>query len=252
MASFSSSSSTSIQTHLSFDAYISFNETDVGPSFVSHLCKALEKKEITTFKDDRSLKKGKSIPELHLKAIEESKFAIIIFSENYASFTACLDGLVKIMECRGVESSKFVLPVFYKVKPSEVRKQIESFALADSEDGSDGCIGRERVQLWREALFKAANLSGWEVTQHGDSEAEIIEDIVKYIQKKKQQIPINTASNLLETNSRNVSFWPTTLDFLSSFIFSHFPRSLSLFFFSRFFQPESQVLVNHQEVAPQA
>ncbi|XP_060184909.1 TMV resistance protein N-like isoform X2 [Lycium barbarum] len=191
MASFSSSSSTSIQTHLSFDAYISFNETDVGPSFVSHLCKALEKKEITTFKDDRSLKKGKSIPELHLKAIEESKFAIIIFSENYASFTACLDGLVKIMECRGVESSKFVLPVFYKVKPSEVRKQIESFALADSEDGSDGCIGRERVQLWREALFKAANLSGWEVTQHGEL-LELYEDgLLRAILKFQRMVNSN-------------------------------------------------------------
>ncbi|XP_059310315.1 TMV resistance protein N-like [Lycium ferocissimum] len=151
MASFSSSSSTSIQKPLSFDAYISFNETDVGSSFVSHLCKALEKKEITTFKKS-------ALPEEYLKAIEESKFAIIIFSENYASFTACLDELVKIMECSGI----FVLPIFYQVEPSEVRKQSKRFALTKHE--ADGC---ERVQVWREALFKAADLSGWEVTQHG-------------------------------------------------------------------------------------
>ena len=52
---------------------------------------ALVQKGIATFKDDEKLEKGKPIrPEL-LEAIKESKFAIVILSENYASSTWCLD-----------------------------------------------------------------------------------------------------------------------------------------------------------------
>ena len=50
---------------------------------------ALQEKGISTFKDDQKLEKGKTIkPEL-LKAIKESKFAVVILSKNYASSTWC-------------------------------------------------------------------------------------------------------------------------------------------------------------------
>ena len=64
-----------------------------------HLYVALKQKGIFTFRDEEELEIGKSIsPEL-LKAIEESRFAIVIFSKNYASSTWCLDELVKIIGC---------------------------------------------------------------------------------------------------------------------------------------------------------
>ena len=45
-----------------------------------------KKKGIVIFRDSEKLERGKSISEELLKAIEESRFVIIIFSENYVSF----------------------------------------------------------------------------------------------------------------------------------------------------------------------
>ena len=62
-----------------------------------------------------------------VKAIEELKFAIVIFSINYAFSTWCLDELVHIVRCRE-EKGMEVLPIFYHVDPSDVREQIGTFA----------------------------------------------------------------------------------------------------------------------------
>ena len=66
----------------------------------------------------------------------------------------CLDELVKILECRN--NGQLVLLVFYKVGPSEIRKQKGKFgvALTQHEDNV------EKVQRWRTALTKATGLSG--------------------------------------------------------------------------------------------
>ncbi|PRQ55831.1 putative TIR domain-containing protein [Rosa chinensis] len=78
--------------------------------------------------DDAELEKGKSIsPEL-LAEIEDSRYAIVILSLNYACSSWCLDELVKIIQCMK-EMGQQVLPVFYWVDPSDVRHQRGHFEL---------------------------------------------------------------------------------------------------------------------------
>ena len=48
--------------------------------------------------------------------------SVIVFSENYASSKWCLDELVWILECRK-NLGQLVLPVFYGIDPSVLRKQ---------------------------------------------------------------------------------------------------------------------------------
>ncbi|KAH0733922.1 hypothetical protein KY285_009629 [Solanum tuberosum] len=79
-----------------YDVFLSFRGKDTRRTFVSHLYEALEQRRIRTFKDDERLEAGKSISAELLKAIEEARFAVVIFSESYASSRWCLEELAHI------------------------------------------------------------------------------------------------------------------------------------------------------------
>ncbi|XP_059429093.1 disease resistance protein RLM3-like [Corylus avellana] len=111
-------SSSVITRPSSFDVYLSFRGEDTRNNFIAHLFKALDQKGIYTYMDDK-LEGGEEISPALLKAIKESRIAIIVLSENYAAFTWCLDELKEILECRE-KNQQTVLPVFYKVLPSNV------------------------------------------------------------------------------------------------------------------------------------
>jgi len=83
----SSSSFSSSTPQWKYDVFLSFRGEDTRNGFIDYLYASLKQKGIVTFRDEEKLERGKSIsPEL-LKAIEESKFAIVILSRNYASST---------------------------------------------------------------------------------------------------------------------------------------------------------------------
>ena len=96
--SFSSSSSSSSFTHQleNFDVFLSFRGEDTRLSFISHLYSALCQWGIKTFIDN-NLERGEEISIGLLKIIESSRVSIIVFSQNYASSTWCLDELAKIV-----------------------------------------------------------------------------------------------------------------------------------------------------------
>ena len=156
-SSFPSSYSTTARRK-NYDVFLSFRGEDTRNNFMGHLYEALIQKGIVTFKDDEKLERGKPIsPELS-KAIEESEFAIVILSENYASSTWCLDELAKIIHYKN-EMGITVLPVFHYVDPSDVRKQWGTFAQAFAKHEEKE--NKERVEKWRDALRQVANLRGW-------------------------------------------------------------------------------------------
>ena len=154
----SSSSSTRRWRH---DVFLSFRGEDTRNGFTSHLHKALCDKGFNTFIDE-NLHRGEEISKELLETIESSMISIVIFSKNYASSTLCLDELVKIVECRKNNGQK-VLPVFYKVDPSEVRKQDRDkrfgAALAKHEENFKNNM--DKVQSWRTTLYEVGCLSGW-------------------------------------------------------------------------------------------
>ncbi|KAL6316357.1 hypothetical protein AAG906_017994 [Vitis piasezkii] len=178
----SSSSSSSSNSKWRYDVFLSFRGEDTRENFTSHLYKALDNANIKTFKDDEELRKGEEIaPEL-LKAIEESRIAIIVFSKTYAHSKWCLDELVKIMECQK-EKGQIVYPVFYHVRPCEVRNQYgtygEEFKKHESNADEEK---KKKIEEWRTALRKAGNLSGFHL-KDDRSEAEFIEEIIGEIRR---------------------------------------------------------------------
>ena len=159
-SNFPMASSSSTTHHRKYDVFLSFRGEDTRKSFTDHLHQALCRKGIKTFIDDQ-LRRGEQISPALLKAIEESRFSIIIFSKNYASSSWCLDELLKILDCVKVMGHR-ALPVFYKVDPSHVRKQTESFAEAFAKHEQVYRENVDKVLKWREALTEAAGLSGWD------------------------------------------------------------------------------------------
>ena len=140
-----------------FDVFLSFRGLDTRRSFISFLYKELIRRNIRTFKDDKELENGQMIsPELIL-AIEDSRFAVVVVSVNYAASSWCLDELVTIMDFEK-KGSITVMPIFYGVEPNHVRWQ--TGVLAEQFKKHASREDPEKVLKWRQALTNFAQLSG--------------------------------------------------------------------------------------------
>ncbi|PRQ22400.1 putative toll-like receptor, P-loop containing nucleoside triphosphate hydrolase [Rosa chinensis] len=176
-----------------YDVFLSFRGEDTRKGFTDHLYTALDDKGITTFRDDPELHKGEDISPALFAAIKESRFALIVLSQNYASSTWCLEELVRILEC--MKAREAVLPIFYDIDPSVVRKQTgifgEAFANLEERFSDD----KEKVRRWRSALTEVASFSGWNSKEWYES--KLIRDIVEVIWKKLQPTSFSYAENLV-------------------------------------------------------
>ncbi|XP_027083129.1 TMV resistance protein N isoform X1 [Coffea arabica] len=219
MRNIASSSSTPKWT---YDVFLSFRGEDVRKNFVDFLYSSLQQKGIYTFKDDEKLERGRSISSALLQAIKESRIAVIIFSENYAASSWCLDELAEIIYCNQA-LGQTILPVFYYVDPSVVRKQKGSFGQAFVKH-EDEIEDKERIRRWRAALAEAASISGWDVPSTADGhESKCIQQIVEDVMGKLKNFveddeenhvgihsrvqKINAFLNLVADEVRSVGIW---------------------------------------------
>ncbi|KAM1345947.1 hypothetical protein ACFX2H_035065 [Malus domestica] len=179
IASSSSSAADKPPRRDKYDVFISFRGEDTRLGITSHLHAALLQKKIVTYIDDK-LQSGEEIGPALLQAIEKSTISVIIFSQNYASSTWCLDELVHILKCNK-RDGQIVIPVFYDINPSDVRKQHWSYADAfvQLEKRFDNSI--DKVHKWRDALTTAANLSGIDYSNKPGTEADLVKNVVDRI-----------------------------------------------------------------------
>lgn len=150
--------SSSFSSHnWSYDVFPSFSGGDVRKTFMSHFLKELDRKLIIAFKDNE-IKKSRSLdPEL-TKAIKDSRIAVVIFSTNYASSSWCLNELLEIVKCKE-ECGQVVIPVFYGLDPSHVRKQTGDFGKIFDKTCQNKT--EDKIIRWREALTGVANIFGY-------------------------------------------------------------------------------------------
>ncbi|KAK3416317.1 hypothetical protein EUGRSUZ_H01784 [Eucalyptus grandis] len=193
------SSSSSLKRKRNYDVFLSFRGTDVRNNFLSHLETALYQNVISYYIDSKEMRKGDQIRPALMKAIEESQYAIVIFSENYASSSWCLEEVAKIME-RQTQKDQIVLPVFYKVEPREVRWGSGSYGRAMAKHESEYGKESHKVKRWKKALFDASELSGW--TLNDEVEAELIKEIVSKIFMQIDQRPVHVAEHLIGIHPR--------------------------------------------------
>ncbi|KAL2334991.1 hypothetical protein Fmac_016204 [Flemingia macrophylla] len=193
-------SSVSFSHGCQYDVFLSFRGSDTRHGFISHLYKALCDKGIHTFIDDEELQRGEEITPSLLKAIQESRIAMPVLSQNYASSTFCLDELVHILAC-SKEKGRLVLPVFYDIDPSHVRHQRGTYQEALN-------THHNKLQKWRNALRQVANLSGYHFKHGSENECEFIGKIVKEVSQKVNRTlldvadyPVGLKSRMLRVNT---------------------------------------------------
>ncbi|KAF5469346.1 hypothetical protein F2P56_013427 [Juglans regia] len=174
----SSLSSSSIRPW-NHDVFLNFRGEDVRQKFLSHLYHGLVKRKINTY-IDRDLERGEEISAALFNAIEESKISIVVLSKNYAESIWCLNELLKILDCKQA-SKQIVLPIFYGVKPSEVRDQKGDFGKSFDKLG-DQLKDNVKMLKWKAALEEVTKLSGFELGNRDES--EFIQEIIQSVDSR--------------------------------------------------------------------
>ncbi|XP_056174528.1 disease resistance protein RUN1-like [Syzygium oleosum] len=158
------------------EVFLSFSGEDALKMFANSLCKGMVDAGICVFRSDDWLSLGEKIGPDPFQAIKGSKISIPILSPKYASSRWCLDELVQIMKCKNDSSGHVVLPIFYGVKPADVRCEI---------DGWDAKI----VEEWERALTEVSSLKGWEWERvaDGDGGQLVVRKVLMELKKALEQ-----------------------------------------------------------------
>ncbi|CAN4110135.1 unnamed protein product [Withania somnifera] len=152
------------------------------------------------------------------RPIQESKVLLAVISKEYASSERCLDELIHMIESKR-RFGHFLLPVFYHVDPSDVRKQKGSFEdpffRFEERYKSDKNDERrkqwmEKVDQWRAALRQVADLGGMVLQNQSDgSESRFIQEIVKVVEAKLRRINLSVTPHPIGIDCRvkDLDFW---------------------------------------------
>nr|AXU93577.1 RPP4/RPP5-like protein [Arabidopsis thaliana] len=165
-----------------YDVFPSFSGVDVRNTFLSHLIQALDRRSINTINTfmDHGIVRSSIIADELISAIREARISIVIFSENYASSTWCLNELVDVHKCYE-KGDQMVIPVFYGVDPSEVRKQIGKFGDVFKKTCEEK--PEDKKQIWVKALTDISNIAG-EDLRNGPNDAHMVEKIADDVSNK--------------------------------------------------------------------
>ncbi|XP_048444291.1 disease resistance protein RUN1-like isoform X2 [Pyrus x bretschneideri] len=191
-----------------YDVFLSFRGEETRKTFTDHLYTALNNAGFLTFRDDDELERGEDIKPGLQKAIQQSRTSVVVFSKDYASSSWCLDELVLILERKRTTSDHVVLPVFYDVDPSHVRKQTGSVRKAFTRSQKNQ--SPEKVEGWRKALAEIADLAGMVLQNQADGyESKFIKNIVKVIGDKLSRTPLSVEPKLIgiQSQAKRINLW---------------------------------------------
>ncbi|XP_039166183.1 disease resistance protein RUN1-like [Eucalyptus grandis] len=194
-----------------YDVFLSFRGEDTRKGFTDYLYTSLVEKGIRVFRDDNELRVGEKIgPEL-LCSIRQSTILIPIISENYAFSKWCLRELAQMLKCKR-SRQQIVWPIFYKVKPSQVRHlkgRFEDAIKAHKENGDEMVLKEwkkalKEVKEWEAALKEVGSLKGWESDKiHNGHEGAFVKTIVtNAMSKLKRFFLLNVPKQLVGIDDR--------------------------------------------------
>ncbi|XP_056166343.1 disease resistance protein L6-like [Syzygium oleosum] len=167
-----------------YEVFLSFRGPDTRQNFADCLYHAMDGAGIRVFIDNEEIRKGEEIEGELKRAIESSSICIPIFSRNYAVSAWCLRELAYM-----VYRKAMILPVFFDVEPRDVKLKTKLYH--DALQKHEEKYGCEVVQIWKKALEKVPDMSGWHLkdTGHGELIKIIVAEVSIKLNKKDKKLP---------------------------------------------------------------
>ncbi|XP_039170350.1 disease resistance protein RPV1-like [Eucalyptus grandis] len=207
-----------------YQVFLSFRGLDTRRGFTNSLYHALVDAGIRVFIDDEELRAGERISDKLLQAIDLCKLYIPIFSKNYASSPWCLRELAKMVENTSKskeDRKKVILPIFYDVKPDDVKLKTTLYRnailnLKQKIEDQKKKFRSKDVETWQQALKEVDGTRGWELEKylgHGDLIKSVVKEVVIRLMTRQRQVTkdlvgmedrIAAINNLLDIHSGGV------------------------------------------------
>ncbi|KAH9319356.1 hypothetical protein KI387_021125, partial [Taxus chinensis] len=168
-------------TSRTYDVFLSFRGEDIRRTFVDHLYASLKNAGVNAFLDSQKLERGDEISSTIQEAIKNSAIRIPIFTKKYAESHWCLDEVAHMCKSNGI-----IIPLFYDVKPKEVRNP-ERGVFAEAFEQKKQRYTQQRISEWKSALFKVSSFSGWSTEDTLGFEAELVKLVVQDVFKTLEQ-----------------------------------------------------------------
>ena len=165
-ASTSAAVNTPSPTNSVYDVFLSHRGPDTKNSFTSHLYHRLVLHGFRVFWDKEEMQVGDTLTRQIHDAIKAASLHVAVFSPRYAESTWCLQELLLMLE-----SKKPIIPVFYRVQPTDLRRTegegvyAEALRNLEKKRASDSQppYNPTTIQNWRKALSTVAEISGLEL-----------------------------------------------------------------------------------------
>ncbi|KAF8011146.1 hypothetical protein BT93_J1690 [Corymbia citriodora subsp. variegata] len=182
---------------MKFEVFLSFRGVDTRDNFTSCLYHDMIDKGIRVFKDDKELLVGQKVEGELLQALDDSQIYIPIFSKGFTSAPWCLREVAHMVDCTSKsDGKKEILPVFFDVKPDDVKLKTELYKDALSEHAKK--YGSHEVKRWEDALAEVPNRVGWKL--EGKGYGELIKLIVREVLLKLKEKNRHLPDHLVETD----------------------------------------------------
>ncbi|KAL3727306.1 hypothetical protein ACJRO7_032100 [Eucalyptus globulus] len=190
-----------ISSGYEYEVFLSFRGEDTRTSFTDFLYTSMIDVGIRVYKDDEELCKGENFgPEL-LRAINQSKISIPIFSKGYASSVWCLKELIQMAESQKTRGQK-IMPIFYDVAPSEVRHQIRGYGEAFLTHENKKRYDEETMRKWKATLNMVGELDGWDLQKMANGkEGEMAKIVTQKVFNELKKAYLVVSNNLVGVDS---------------------------------------------------
>ncbi|XP_056174860.1 disease resistance protein L6-like [Syzygium oleosum] len=183
-----------------YEVFLSFRGPDTRADFTDHLYTRLKDVGVRTYKDDEDLRAGEEIGPNLLRAMEQSKIFIPIFSISYASSRWCLKELAQMVDC-WKRKEQVIMPIFYDVEPSEVQNQTGRYGEALLVHENKKRVDDETIRKWRAALKEVGGLKGWNRQDVANrSGGELVKGVVTMVLSKLKKAYLVVSDFLLGVN----------------------------------------------------